>query len=114
MSRANRLNRATMSSSSSERCESRAGVKASANRSNRVWPVLCSSSSDEESAQQAHRKAGENLTLNLTPHRMFGVASVPPAVLIPFATPCPQRRQRSDLDQLAGCRAETWAAPAAL
>ena len=49
--------------------------------------MLCSSSSDEESAQQAHI-AGEILTLKLTPHRTFGVASVSPAVLIPFATPC--------------------------
>ena len=42
MSRANQHDRATVSSSTSERCESRAGaVKASANRSKRVWPVLC-------------------------------------------------------------------------
>ena len=44
-----------MSSSTSERSASRAGAtKASANRSNRVLLVLWSSSSYEESAQQAH------------------------------------------------------------
>ena len=51
----------TMSSSTSERSASRAGaMKASANRSKRVFLVLWSSSSDEESAEQAHiaRHAG--------------------------------------------------------
>ena len=35
-----------------------------------------------------HCKASEILTLNLTPNRTYGVASVSLAVLIPFATPC--------------------------
>ena len=64
-----------------------------------MWPVLCSSSSDEESAQQSHIEASENLTLNLTPHRSFGVGSISPAVFIPFATPC--LSLRSDLDKPA-------------
>ena len=88
MSVANRHDRATMSSSNSERSESKAGaMKASANRSKRVLLVLCSSSSNDESAQQAHI-ARHAESLNLTPHRAFGEASRSPAVLVTCATPC--------------------------
>ena len=50
--------------------------------------VLCSSSSDDESAPGGpHRKAGEVLTLNLAPREAFGVAWRSPAVLVTLATP---------------------------
>ena len=55
MSKANRQDKATMNSSTSWRSASGAGAtKASANKSSKVLLVLCSSSSHEESAQQAH------------------------------------------------------------
>ena len=53
-----------------------------------VWPVLRSSSS----------------ALNLTPHRTIGVASVSPAVLVPFATPCLRGARRATSTSQPGGR----------
>ena len=56
---ANRQDEAAMNSSTSLRSASRAGAtRASANKSSKVLHALCSSSSDEESAQQAHMARG--------------------------------------------------------
>ena len=50
--------------------------------------VLCSSSSDEESAQQAHIARGGCLRQHLALRRTFGGASRPAAMLVPPALPC--------------------------
>ena len=89
MSRGNPQASARESSSSADKRDSSTGATmAWPNSNNASLSVLCSSSPDDESAQQAHiAKQAKSLTLNLTPHRAFGVTSRSPAVLVTLATP---------------------------
>ena len=54
MSKANLQPSAILSSSTSERRASRAGMQASANKSSKVLSVLCSSLPEEVSSQKGH------------------------------------------------------------
>ena len=89
MSKAKRQDKATVSSSTSEKSASRAGAtKASEQEQQGVARAVVVIIRRGVGAASPHCTGRGCLTLNLAPHRTFGGASHPAAVLVPPALPC--------------------------